>query len=323
MGCPGNIARRGSLEIKRFEAIRENRDRSSDPCTQSVLSTVELGNAPTICELRQSPLFIHYRYSDKTLIPSSVSVIIPCFNHGEFLMDAVHSVEDCAKNLYEIVIVNDGSTDPPTVQLLKHLQERGYNIINQNNQGLAAARNKGIAGATGNYILPLDADNKIRPEYIHEGIRILDRYPEVGVVYGNAQYFGDKSGPWNLPAFDRLRLIVKNYIDACAVFRREIWVKAGGYDAHMPFQGFEDWDLWLAAASQGWEFFHLREVVFDYRYRNDSMIRSLSKNANDQCLQYLFAKYYAFIHSEVKKCAEERKGLGGRMRRVVRRIARL
>src|SRR5437899_68511 len=98
--------------------------------------------------------------------PPFVSVIIPCFNHGEFLMDAVHSVEECARTLYEIIIVNDGSTDPPTVQLLKDLEEKGYNIINQNNQGLAAARNNGIAAATANYILPLDADNKIRPEYI-------------------------------------------------------------------------------------------------------------------------------------------------------------
>ena len=249
-----------------------------------------------------------------------VSIVIPCFNQGEFLMDAIRSVEQCDRDLHELIIVNDGSTDPSTVRLFKDLEARRYTIINQANQGLAAARNNGIAASTGKYILPLDADNKIRPQYIHEAARILDRYPRVGVVYGNGQYFGDKSGPWIVPAFDPLRLILKNYIDACAVFRREIWVRCGGYDADMPFQGFEDWNFWLDAASQGWSFFHLRKVVFDYRYRNDSMIRSVSKSAKAQCLQYLYSKHYAFIHSEIKKVATERKGLGGRMRQAFSRI---
>jgi len=249
-----------------------------------------------------------------------VSVVIPCFNHGQFLMDAIHSVEQCDRSLYELIIVNDGSTDPSTIESVKGLERSGYTILHQSNQGLAAARNNGIAASRGRYILPLDADNKIRPPYIREGIRVLDRRPHVGVVYGNGQYFGDRSGPRVVPEFDPLRLILKNYIDACAVFRRDVWTRCGGYDAQMPVQGFEDWNFWLEAASQGWRFFHLNTIVFDYRYRNDSMIRSLSESARDQCLQYLYARHYAFIHSEIGKVAARRKSVGGRMRQAFSRI---
>lgn len=205
--------------------------------------------------------------------PVDLSVIIPCYNQGEFMLDAIASVEDCLDAAYEIVIVNDGSTEPLTIQVLNYLENNVYNIINQTNQGLAIARNIGIEQAKGRYILPLDADNKIRPHYITQGIKILDTFPEIGVVYGNAEFFGDRTGLWSVPDFDADRLLKGNYIDACAVFRKTLWRDCGGYDPHIPDRlGFEDWDLWLSAVEKGWKFYHLPEVLFDYRVRSGSMV---------------------------------------------------
>src|SRR5579863_3389457 len=125
-----------------------------------------------------------------------LSVVIPCFNHGEFLPEAVASVTPLRREDVELVVVDDGSTDGRTREEMDRLREKGINVIRQENMGLAAARNAGIRAAAAEYILPLDADNRLRPGYIEHGIRLLDGNPEVGVVYGDAEYMGERTGRW-------------------------------------------------------------------------------------------------------------------------------
>src|SRR5947209_8221071 len=103
-----------------------------------------------------------------------MSIVIPCFNQGRFIDEALQSLEECNQDLFEIVIVNDGSTDEFTNQRLTALKEQGLNVIFQENKGLGAARNSGIAKSRGRFILPLDADNRIYPEYVSESITVLD-----------------------------------------------------------------------------------------------------------------------------------------------------
>ena len=222
-----------------------------------------------------------------------VSVIIPCFNHGEFLEDAIQSIEQYPEPIYEIIIVNDGSTDEKTQNAIALLKQRGYQIIEQANQGLASARNVGIERAIGEYILPLDADNKIRSNYIRKGIEILQQNPKIGVVYGNARLFGEDSGIFQVRDFNRYQLLIGNYIDACAIFRKQVWLDCGGYDANLPDKlGYEDWDFWLSAVDAGWEFYHLREVTFEYRVRHNSMVAACNLPKNRQKLfRYICNKH--------------------------------
>src|SRR5688500_12631026 len=98
----------------------------------------------------------------------AISVIIPCYNQGHYLREALESLEKCNQELFEIIIVNDGSTDSFTNEYTKELESRGYKLIFQQNTGLGQARNNGIKQAVGKYILPLDADNKIYPDYLTE-----------------------------------------------------------------------------------------------------------------------------------------------------------
>ena len=133
--------------------------------------------------------------SVKYAIMPAVSIIVPCYNHGKYIMDTVNSVEQIKdKDLYELIIINDGSTDEFTNQQCRELQAKGYNVVFQQNQGLARTRNNAIKLSTGKYILPLDSDNKIRPEYVYKGIEILDSRKDISIVYGNAAYFGDQQG---------------------------------------------------------------------------------------------------------------------------------
>lgn len=207
-----------------------------------------------------------------------LAVVIPCYNYGAFLQEAVGSVVDAHRDDIEMVIVDDGSTDPHTQQEVERLAREGFHVIRQLNQGLAATRDNGIRATTADYILPLDADNKIRPIFIERALAILDAQPRVGVVYGDAQKFGTRSDRWVMGPFDRDRLMKGNYIDACAVLRRTVWEQNGGYDGTMPMQGLEDWDMWLGAMTRRWEFAYVPEIFFDYRVKEESMIVTSSKH---------------------------------------------
>jgi len=225
-----------------------------------------------------------------------ISIIIPCFNQGNYLEEALQSISQCNdKDIYEIIIVNDGSTDSVTLTILKDLTEKGYTIINQFNKGLGAARNAGIKAAAGTYILSLDCDNKIRPEYIYEGIKLLDENPLIDVVYGNAAYFGEKSGTLESGEFNLQHLMIENYIDACAVFRKLTWEKIGGYDENMPVMGYEDWDFWLRIAFRNGKFKYVNKVLFDYRYSTKSMIRSVQKDKFATMLEYMENKHSGYL----------------------------
>ncbi|MBE9041711.1 glycosyltransferase [Oscillatoriales cyanobacterium LEGE 11467] len=223
-----------------------------------------------------------------------VSVVIPCYNGGEFLLEAIASIQRCQEKVYEIIIVNDASTEPLTRKVLNYLRERNYHIIDRSeNKGLAEARNLGIQNARGRYILPLDADNKIKPSYITKAIEILDDRPDIGIVYGDMEIFGDKQEIREVPEFDINLMAKGNYIDACAVFRKEVWEDCGGYDGKIPLQlGYEDWDFWLMAAQRDWQFYHVPEVLFEYRSTIDSMVSRCNLPENrQQLIRYICAKH--------------------------------
>jgi len=202
-----------------------------------------------------------------------VSIIIPCYNHGAMLREALASVEEVRnENLLEVIIVDDGSSEAETIRILKEVAEAGYRVVSQPNRRVSAARNAGIRLANGEFILPLDSDNRLRDVYLKEGVSLLKGNPDIGVVYTDAEYFGEKAGRWHVQEFDLLSLIRKNFIDVCALYRRALWEQVGGYDEQMPWMGLEDWDFWLRVACHGGSFFHLPAVGFDYRVRSDSEI---------------------------------------------------
>jgi glycosyltransferase involved in cell wall biosynthesis len=225
-----------------------------------------------------------------------VSVIIPCYNQGHFLKDALDSLQHCDTSLFEIICINDGSTDEFTNNYCKQLQNQGYHVVEQQNMGLSAARNKGIALARGKYILPLDADNKIRPDYITKSIAVLNANTDVAVVYGNAVYFGEQQGIWKQGDFNMQRLMLSNFIDACAVIRKSVLEELNLYDTSMKW-GWEDWDLWLRIAFAGYKFHYIDEVLFDYRIVKNSMSKTLYNNYEKPNLieNYVHKKYPAYM----------------------------
>lgn len=237
--------------------------------------------------------------------PPKVSVVIPCFNHGEFLPEAVASVTAIDRNDVELIVVDDGSTDDRTAKEMAALAARGIHVIHQKNKGLAAARNAAIAASRGEYIFPLDADDRVRPGYIDHGIRILDSNPKIGVVYGDMEFFGTRTGRWVSGPFDLSRIMQENYIACAAVFRRVIWEQNGGYDGTMPVQGFEDWDFWLGAHERGWQFAYVREILFEYRQHGESMLTRGRERQADVAL-FVARKHATLYRREWLKLLHER-----------------
>ncbi len=221
-----------------------------------------------------------------------VSIIIPCYNQGHFLKDALASLAECDSTLFEIIIVNDGSTDEFTNSYLSLLQRDGMHVIFQENKGLPVARNVAIKAAKGEYILPLDSDNKIRGQYLTEAISILDNDSNTVVVYGNAAFFGEREGVWTVGEYNLQKLMLDNYIDACAVMRKSVVLEVGMYD-EKGIGGWEDWDLWLRISFAGYKFKYIDKVLFDYRVINSSMSKQLVGNfeKRNRYLKYINEKY--------------------------------
>ena len=221
---------------------------------------------------------------------SKVSIVIPCYNQGQWLLEALSSIEQFStSSILEVIIVNDGSTDPGTLEALRSLSRSKYTLLNQANCGLAAARNRGIELARAEFVLPLDADNALRGAYFGSGLSRLVGDASIGVVYGNASYFGGRTGDWIVRDFRLEELIKSNFIDACALFRKSAWESVGGYDERMPVMGWEDWDFWLRLANRGWGFVHIDEIAFDYRVREDSMIATTNLHSRE-LQSYIFSK---------------------------------
>ncbi|HEX7191343.1 MAG TPA: glycosyltransferase [Thermoanaerobaculia bacterium] len=197
-----------------------------------------------------------------------LSIVIPCLDDGEYLIDAVASVERNAPSA-ELIVVDDRSTQHRTREVLDAMREAGHRVIEGPGSGLSAARNAGIEASAGEYFLTLDADNRLLAGFAAEAVRLLDADPAAGVAFGDRREFGERSGDVVVPELDLPRMLWSNYIDACAVVRRAVWSEAGGYD--VAFRDWEDWDFWLVAGERGWRFIRIPGPAFEYRVRPESV----------------------------------------------------
>lgn len=198
-----------------------------------------------------------------------VSVVIPCFDAGQYLDEAVQSALAQTWADLEVIVVNDGSTDANTLRLLGTANWPRTRIFHQSNAGPSAARNRAIEEARGEYILPLDADDTIEPTYVEKAISVLDSRPEVGCVYCRATKFGAESGPWDLPPYRLEELAIDNVIFVTALFRKADWRAIGGFDERLR-HGVEDYDFWVKMVASGKTVVQLDEFLFNYRVQEES-----------------------------------------------------
>ncbi len=212
-----------------------------------------------------------------------VSVIIPAYNCGLYLSEAIASVLSQTYKNYEIIVVNDGSTDD-TAKILASYQDQiqaksiAFQVISQSNQGVAAARNRGLQAATGELIAFLDADDCFWPEKLTRQVACFEALPGLGIVISGWQLV-DQSGqeisnvePWQ--AAPRLNLeaaiFQKPARPSATMVRRDWCERIGGFDGRL--RSAEDLDFLLRLLAAGCEADWLPAVLASYRQRSDSLM---------------------------------------------------
>lgn len=197
-----------------------------------------------------------------------IAVVIPCYNDGATFRETLDSIDE--PEPLELVIVNDGSDDPATLEALAAIEAGGVRVVHQENAGLAAARMAGVAATTAPYVTALDADDLEAPGALAALADALDAQPEAAVAWGDVQNFGDDRTYRRLGrTLDPWLITYVNELPADAMVRREVLLEAGGWQLR---GGYEDWDLWMALAERGARGIHVPVLTGWYRVRSTRML---------------------------------------------------
>jgi len=230
-----------------------------------------------------------------------VSVIMPVFNASRWLPQSLASVDAQTYRDFELVIVDDGSTEERTRVLLDEAARRpGVTVHRTENRGPSHARNLAIERARGAYILPLDADDYLAPTFLARTVPVLDAHPELGVAYTWVGLVGGHHGIWRTGDFSVRELLVRCTLHVASLYRCELWQDVGGYDPRF-VESSEDWDLWLGAVERGWRGQCVPEVLVYYRRSATSRERNARQpGISTGLMRSLVAKHRALYEAHLE-----------------------
>lgn len=230
----------------------------------------------------------------------TVSIVIPYFNAGEFIEETLASVSDQSYRSYEIIIVDDGSSDSQSKAKVEQLQIANTKIIRQANQGPSAARNLAISLSSGRLILPLDADDLLHPDYLSHCVPALLENVEVGIVTTEVRRFGNRSKPFDLPDPTEENMIFGNTLVITSLFRKSHWQQFGGFKNEMIY-GLEDYEFWINFLEAGLKIKRIPIELFYYRHHKSSFLQSITRqdDKHDAMMELIFELHPAFFSRNV------------------------
>jgi glycosyltransferase involved in cell wall biosynthesis len=192
-----------------------------------------------------------------------ITVVIPCFNHGRFLLESVERALGQDGGPPQVIVVDDGSSDQETIRALGEVPP-GVEVIRQQNAGVSAARNAGFESSDSELLLMVDADDRLTTDALDVLRPPLEANPDVGYCYGLMKLIGAWSGVLRFPDFDPYILLHRSIAGAqLGLVRRRCWEDAGGFDPAI--DGYEDWDFCLSALEKGWRGLQIDRVTHEYR----------------------------------------------------------
>jgi len=207
-----------------------------------------------------------------------VSIIITSYNYGEYIDECLESVHTQTYKNIEIIIVDDGSNDSYSIKRLEELQKAGERVIRINNSGVSVARNVGVSNSNGEYIVFLDADDKLERTFIEKMIATKRKYEDVQIVYSLSRYFGDAS---KLRVLDMnptyKKLLTRNCFGITCLLDRKRFEEINGFDEKMR-EGLEDWEFFIRYCYPGMKIARVNYSLFFYRIKKIS--RTMTVNAS-------------------------------------------
>lgn len=220
-----------------------------------------------------------------------ISIIVPCYNQAEYLDECLQSVLDQTYQNWECIIVNDGSPDNTEEVALQWTQKDARFIyIKKENGGVASARNLGIEKCKGEWILPLDGDDKIGPNYLELAQEKFNL--DYDLIYCKANYFGLVNESWSLRDYSYEKLLEWNMIFCSAFFRKNKFEETGGFDTNLIY-GFEDWEFWINFLNKKSKVLRLDYIGFFYRKKEVSRNTIVNDNVNKTIIScnYIYIKH--------------------------------
>jgi peptidoglycan/xylan/chitin deacetylase (PgdA/CDA1 family)/GT2 family glycosyltransferase len=225
-----------------------------------------------------------------------VAVVVPCRDSGRWLGAALGSLAAQTRRPDEIVVVDDGSTDPPTLRLLDDQAKAGIEVLRTEPRGPSAARNAAIRRTTTGLVLPLDADDRLVPTAIERLLARLEEEPGLSFVGCGMQAFGEADWSWVPAGGDLVSILSGCGPHVSTLFRRELWEAVGGFDEALPV--CEELDLWARAVRAGFVGTVEAEPLLLYRVRSDSLHHgSIARGSQAAAMEAILRKHRPAIVS--------------------------
>jgi glycosyltransferase involved in cell wall biosynthesis len=229
-----------------------------------------------------------------------ISVVIPCYNDGVFLPETISKVRLQTLQDFEIIIVNDGSTDHQTLDILKTLEQDGIRVLHKPNGRMSSARNHGVQHARGTFIAALDADDYYHPSFFEKAVAVLQAQPETAVVTSYMQLFGTYSKVAKPRGGNEYNFLFSSQCPACAMVRKSCWDAVGGYDEAM-VNGYEDWEFYIRITQQKWNIHVIREKLFFYRQTQKSTHKNYTLPNRASIIDYIVEKHKDWYLQKLKE----------------------
>jgi SAM-dependent methyltransferase len=227
---------------------------------------------------------------------TEIAVVIPCYNLGRTVEQAVDSVLAQTRPAAEIVVVDDGSTDLYSRRLLAKLARPRTRVVRTANRGLPAARNHGIGLTSAGYLVALDADDFLAPSYLERTAARLDADPGLAFVSTGMRGFEGADYVWTPPPCDLIVALARGTAHASSMFRRRVWDAVGGFDER--FRTCEDLDFWVAAMARGLRGDVIDEPLLHRRVRADSLHhRTVAQGTHYAAVEAVLRKHRATAES--------------------------
>jgi glycosyltransferase involved in cell wall biosynthesis len=237
-----------------------------------------------------------------------ISVVIPCYNDGVYLGETISKLKEQSYSNFEIIVVNDGSTDQATISVLNELSEKGITVLHKENGRMSSARNYGVKHAKGSIIAALDADDYFDPSFFEKAIKILEKKEEVAVVTSHIQMFGDFNKVARPRGGNAFNFLFSSECPACAMVRKSCWDEVGGYDEAMTL-GYEDWEFYIRITKQGWYVEVIQEKLLFYRQTAGSTLKNDTVPRRQEIINYIIDKHHDWYIENLKKLVANKQVL--------------
>lgn len=219
-----------------------------------------------------------------------LSLIMPCYNQAQYIDEAIQSVIRQTYKDWELIIVDDGSTDD-SFSIAKSYAQSDIRIkaFSQDNGGPSKARNNGVKRSSGKYIMFFDSDDRLAPQYLERGIQYMTSHPECTVFYSRLKRFGKMNDEVGIHFISYEQELCVSSLFLTCIIKRSDFVRIGGFDEQM--KGYEDWEMFIRLLYHNDNVYQYPEIMFFYRWNMDEGSVNLQAiRRSKEIMEYIYDK---------------------------------